>query len=167
MSSPEVLIARAPQASFLLALFNFNFSDVGTTQCAMKNCGLIDVSDGSVNWKERNTLQPVLRSKCSLHLAAFNIWTLNQIGQQAALTRTLVLSPKRACSIPLPCSFFVAQIQPHWFHSSLVRCSDSEHSWSGWCWDGCEHASKACTVRLNPDPLLSMCSFAERFCIYQ
>lgn len=57
--------------------------DVGTTGMAKKNCSSIDLFDGSN--KGREIAFTLVKLKCSIHLAALDVCTLNEIGQQTAL----------------------------------------------------------------------------------
>lgn len=64
------------------------YSGIGTMQNATKNCGSIDLSDGINRTFPESELNKLLEPKCSLHLAASNV-TLNKIGRQAGVARTL------------------------------------------------------------------------------
>lgn len=70
-------------------LSNSRSSGIGTTQHVTKNRSSTDLSDGSFSGWGRNSSQALIRPKCSLHSAAFNVPTFNQIGQQDALFRNL------------------------------------------------------------------------------
>lgn len=52
----------------------------------------MDLSDNDVS-RRRDSLDELVKPKCSLQVAPFNTLTLNQIGKQAALRR-IIEAPK-------------------------------------------------------------------------
>lgn len=54
------------------------FYDVEATQDVEGDCGWVSLLDDGTSVRARNTLDAVLRPKCSRHLATLNAWTLNQ-----------------------------------------------------------------------------------------
>lgn len=139
--------------------FRFPFLRFGD-KVAMTYCGLKDSSDGNVDGTRINSWQELFNPKCLLHLGAFNVCKLNQIGQQATWVRTFKTfkigvfcvsetrtqdhTPVITLGSPNTTSFF-----RFWFRTFVVRL----------VWDPPEHASKVCTVRLDS----SRHSFLMRF----
>lgn len=66
----------------------FRFSDIWASQYATKSCSSTSLSDVSISGRAGNTLDGLLKSKCSLHLATFRVRTLNKTEQQDALAMT-------------------------------------------------------------------------------
>lgn len=118
---------------------NFRFSCLEIAQDATKGCGPTNLSDCCVNRRERSSLDALFRLNCSLHLAVFIVLTLNQIGEQVALARTLKLRNRSMLILRNArtefhfCDhFFVVHVQLHalaspfacpvvWFQALLVR----------------------------------------------
>lgn len=67
----------------------FRCFDVGTEQDGTTKFALIDIYDGSIKERGRNSFHILIQPECSLHLIVFNVRTPTQMGQQAALAKIL------------------------------------------------------------------------------
>lgn len=69
-------------------LSNFRPSDVETTRHTTRVFRSMDLTDGRVGGRGRNSLDALLKPECPLHLIPFNVCSLNRIGQQTALNNS-------------------------------------------------------------------------------
>lgn len=63
-----------------ITFFDFLSSGIVTPQDPTKNRSSMGPSDSSIGGIGRSILGALLKPECSLHLAAFNIRLLNQVG---------------------------------------------------------------------------------------
>lgn len=80
-------------------LFNLRSSEVETMQDVAENCGSMDPSDGNISGRGRNSLNTLLKPKCSFHLVDFNACRNNQTEQQAAPANTFETVKIDACCV--------------------------------------------------------------------
>lgn len=86
LSAAMYHLFKHSQALFSLGdLTSVCFSHIGTKEHATEDCFSMDLSDDITVGREEIVCTP----QRSIHLATFNVSMFNQIGQQAALARTL------------------------------------------------------------------------------
>lgn len=87
-----------------MELSNFRPSNRRTIQDAKKNCDKTNLSDVNISG---NSLDKLLNSKCSLHLAAFIVRNHSEMEN---LEKGYTAFPKREYKIPRLCLPFLAQV---------------------------------------------------------
>lgn len=100
LSRRELSIA---QHCFQSKPFQLPFFYLGTTQNATRDCGPIDLSDGSIGGRGRNGLSALLKPRRKLFVVALNIRMLRQIDQQVAIAGVLPTFKVNVCCISETC----------------------------------------------------------------